>query len=129
MQEFEQKVMELKVYGFTVVDEVLDAGEVAELENFVVAREAAIGVESSHRGSARHLANLVGLSPLFFPLIDHPGVLPFVEAIMGRNLILGSLNARVLPGWCPAVTRATCRSRRRALWCATSCRWRCRRAA
>jgi hypothetical protein len=173
MQEFEQKVMELKVYGFTVVDEVLDAGEVAELKDFVVAREAAIGVESSHRGSARHLANLVGLSPLFFPLIDHPRVLPFVEAIMGRNLILGSLNARVvrpgdgrqilhsdvplplhrygteppvmmntiwplhdytarktaLPGWCPAVTRATCRSRRRALWCATSCRWRCRRAA
>ena len=99
MDPFEQKVLELKVYGYTIVEEVLSQAEVAVLRDLVLTEEARIGVESQHRGSARHLANLVWLSPSFFPLIDHPAVLPLIEAIMGRELILGSLNARVVrPG-------------------------------
>ena len=99
MDAFQQQLTELRVYGFTVVEQVLDARTVAALREFVLEEEAAIGVESSHRGSARHLANLIGLSPLFFPLIDHPQVLPLIEGIMGRDLILGSLNARIVrPG-------------------------------
>ena len=94
MNLFEQKVTELRVYGFTIVEDVLDPAEVVGMRDFVVASEEAIGVESTHRGSARDLANLVGLSPMFYPLIDHPKVLPYIEAIMGRDLILGSLNAR-----------------------------------
>ena len=99
MNEFQQKVTELRVFGVTLVEGVLEAAQVAEMREIVLAEEARIGVESSHRGSARHLANLVGLSPAFFPLIDHPKVLPLIEAIMGTDLILGSLNARVVrPG-------------------------------
>ncbi len=99
MDTFQQQVLELEVYGFTIVEDVLSAAEVLQLREMVVSEEERIGVESSHRGSARHLANLVGLSPCFFPVIDHPKVLPLVEAIMGRQLILGSLNARVVrPG-------------------------------
>jgi ectoine hydroxylase-related dioxygenase (phytanoyl-CoA dioxygenase family) len=96
---FQQKVLELQIYGFTIVEDVLSRAEVAELRDVVIREEGRIGVESSHRGSARHLANLIGLSPKFFSIIDHPAVLPLVEAIMGRDLILGSLNARVVrPG-------------------------------
>ena len=99
MDAFTQQVTELEVYGFTVLEDVLSSAQVTALRDFVLAEEARIGVESKHRGSARHLANLVGLTPLAFPLIDHPRVLPLVEAIMGRDLILGSLNARVVrPG-------------------------------
>lgn len=95
----EQKVTELRVYGFTVIEDVLAAEEVLELRELVVELAARLGVESQHRGRARHLANLVGLSPAFFKLIDHPAVLPLVEAIMGKDLILGSLNARIVrPG-------------------------------
>jgi ectoine hydroxylase-related dioxygenase (phytanoyl-CoA dioxygenase family) len=99
MEQFEQKVTEIQVYGFTVIHEVLNPNEISELRDFVVAEEERIGVITRHRGEARHLANLVNLSPMFFKIIDHPKVLPFIEAIMGRDLILGSLNARVVrPG-------------------------------
>ena len=99
MDLFEQKTTELRVFGFTVIEHVLDVAVVARLRDFVVETEERIGVESSHRGTARHLANLVGLSPIFFDLIDHEKVLPYVEAIMGSDLILGSLNARIVrPG-------------------------------
>ncbi len=99
MNEFQQKVTELRVYGVTIVEDVLPPATVAELRDIVMSEEERIGVESKHRGSARHLANLIGLSPAFFPLIDHEKVLPLIEAIMGKELILGSLNARVVrPG-------------------------------
>jgi hypothetical protein len=87
------------VFGFTVVDCVLTSDEVGELRELVTEFAEKIGVESRHRGLAGHLANLVTLSPAFFKVIDHPDVLPLVEAIMGRDLILGSLNARIVrPG-------------------------------
>ena len=99
MDTFSQQVNELKIYGFTVVEDVLTSAAVTAMREFVLEAAGRIGVESSHRGTARHLANLVGLDPMFFPVIDHPKVLPLVEAIMGPDVILGSLNARVVrPG-------------------------------
>jgi ectoine hydroxylase-related dioxygenase (phytanoyl-CoA dioxygenase family) len=99
MNKFDQHVMELKVYGYTIVEEVLTLQEVKAMREFVVDQEDRIGVVTHHRGIARHLANLINLDPMFFSVIDHPGVLPLIEAIMGEHLILGSLNARVVrPG-------------------------------
>ena len=99
MDTVEQKITELQVFGFTLVEDVLATDEIAEMRELVTETAAKIGVESRHRGRARHLANLVTISPVFFKLIDHPSVLPFVEAIMGEDLILGSLNARIVrPG-------------------------------
>ena len=69
------------------------------MRDFVVEKAFEIGVEHGHRGTARHLANLVTLDPMFLPTIDHPAILPYIEAMMGPHLILGSLNARVVrPG-------------------------------
>ena len=94
-----ERLAELKVWGFTVIRDVLDAAAAAAMRDFVVEQAFRIGVEHGHRGTARHLANLVTLDPMFLPAIDHPAVLPYVEETMGRHLILGSLSARVVrPG-------------------------------
>ena len=58
-----------------------------------------LGVDHLHLGTARHVANLVTIDPVFFQCVDHPKVLPYIEAVMGPHLILGSLNARIVrPG-------------------------------
>lgn len=93
------RLAELKVWGFTVIQDVLDATVAAKLRAFVEEQAFQIGVEHRHRGTARHLANLVTLDPMFLPTIDHPAILPYIETLMGPNLILASLNARVVrPG-------------------------------
>ena len=93
------RLAELRIWGFTVIHDVLDTTAAAAMRDFVVEHALRIGVEHGHRGTALHLANLVTLDPMFLPVIDHPSVLPYVEHVMGSNLILGSLNARVVrPG-------------------------------
>jgi hypothetical protein len=99
MKEFDQKLTELRVFRFAIVEDVLPPDDIESMREFVVKTEANIGVESCHRGTARHLANLVTLSPMFFQCIDHEKVLPYIESIMGQDLILRSLNAQVVrPG-------------------------------
>ena len=93
------RLAELRVWGFTIVEDVLDKETAAKMRAFVEDQAFEIGVEHRHRGTARHLANLVTLDPMFLPTIDHPAVLPYIEESMGRNIILGSLSARVVrPG-------------------------------
>ncbi len=94
-----RRLDELRVWGFTVIPDVLDADVAAAMRDFVFEHAFTIGVEHRYRGSARHLANLVALHPMFLQAIDHPAVLPYVEAVMGTELILGSLSARIVrPG-------------------------------
>ncbi|MEM7340794.1 MAG: phytanoyl-CoA dioxygenase family protein [Actinomycetota bacterium] len=96
MNDVEQHLTELRVFGFTIVEDVLAPAQVDAMREFVVDAEERIGVEMLHRGTARHLANLVALDPMFFDVIDHERVLPLIEMLMGPDLILGSLNARVV---------------------------------
>jgi ectoine hydroxylase-related dioxygenase (phytanoyl-CoA dioxygenase family) len=99
MDAFEQKLKEIEIYGFTLVENVLNDDEVAEMREALIKSEEEIGTESGHRGTASHVSNLVTRSPAFFKCIDHPKVLPFIEATMGDDLILGSLNSRIVrPG-------------------------------
>ena len=99
MEKLYQQITELKVYGYTIIPDVLNSNEVSELRDFVIEHENSMGVITNHLGEARHLANLIELDPMFFKLIDHVKALPIIESIMGDNLILGSLNARVVrPG-------------------------------
>lgn len=94
-----ERLLELKVLGFTIIEEVIEVATAHAMRDFVVEKAFSIGVEHRHRGTARHLANLVTLDPMFLPAIDHDAVLPYIEALMGKNLILGSLSARVVrPG-------------------------------
>lgn len=94
-----QRLAELSIWGFTVIRDVLKPDTVTAMRNFVEEHAFRIGVEHGFRGTARHLANLVTLDPMFLSVIDHEAVLPYIEEMMGRDLILGSLNARcVRPG-------------------------------
>ena len=57
------------------------------------------GEDLVFHGRAGHITNLPTLDPIYFPCIDHPKVLPLLEAVMGRELILASLNSRIVrPG-------------------------------
>ena len=94
-----QQQHELRVFGFTVVPDVLSRDTANTMRAFILDTEARIGVDTHHRGLARHLANVVALDPMFLPMLDHPRVLPLVESLMGENIILGSLSARIVrPG-------------------------------
>ncbi len=95
----QERLAELRIWGFTVIQNVLDESTAEAMRKFVEEHAFRIGVEHRHRGTARHLANLITLDPLFLPVIDHDAVLPYIEETMGKDLILGSLSARVVrPG-------------------------------
>lgn len=99
MNEFDQCVSEIEVFGFTVLKNVLDPQEADAMRTALIRCEKKEGTDHTHRGSARHVANLPVLDPIFFQCIDHPRTLPLLEYFLGKNLILGSLNSRIVrPG-------------------------------
>jgi len=99
MTEFDNAVYELDVYGFTIVESVLTAQQVAEMRGVLLRLNDEVGEERGGEGSCRHVSNLPTLDPIFFPVIDHPGILPILEHYLEQSLILGSLNSRIVrPG-------------------------------
>jgi ectoine hydroxylase-related dioxygenase (phytanoyl-CoA dioxygenase family) len=99
MLELEAAVREIEVYGFTLVERVLTPQEIEPIKQALIRCEREVGEEHTFGGPARHVSNLPTLDPLFFPVIDHPRVLPILEQVLGKSLILGSLNARIVrPG-------------------------------
>ena len=99
MNELEQQIAELEVYGFTLVEGVLDAAEVGAMREALMRLEEEVGTEHGHRGTARHVSNLPVLDRIFWPTLDHPRILPLLEHFLGESLILGSLNSRIVrPG-------------------------------
>ena len=99
MNEQQQALQELEIYGFTILENVLDT-ETAEYMRETLKRcERDHGTESGHRGSASHVANLPVMDRVFHQTIDHPRVLPLLEHFLQPSLILGSLNSRIVrPG-------------------------------
>ncbi|GMV81428.1 MAG: hypothetical protein AMXMBFR7_26120 [Planctomycetota bacterium] len=99
MKSLEQHAFELDLHGFTVIENVLNAAEVSELRVCTRRLAEEVGTEATFGGPARHVANLVARDRSYWPLIDHTRVLPVVEAVLGPQLILGSLNSRIVrPG-------------------------------
>ena len=91
--------MEIEVYGFTLLENVLSGEDAAEMREALIRCEREVGTEHQHRGAARHVSNLPVLDRVFHPCIDHPRVLPILEHFLDRSLILGSLNSRIVrPG-------------------------------
>ena len=95
MESLEQALLEMEVYGFTLLEGVLNPEEVFHLKECLIRCYDRTGHEQNFMGTAGHVTNLPTQDPLFFPLLDHPKILPILEAILGKNLILGSLNARI----------------------------------
>ena len=99
MTPLEQQILEIELFGFTIIPEVLTAAEAAHLREVMKRLEREQGTDSKHRGTARHVSNLTTLDRAFHPLIDHAKVLPVLEHFLGQGLILGSLNSRIVtPG-------------------------------
>ncbi|MBS13800.1 MAG: hypothetical protein CME19_19675 [Gemmatimonadetes bacterium] len=99
MTEAEKAILEIDVYGFTVLERVLTEEGAVEMREALIRCEEEVGTDHKHRGTARHVSNLPTLDPVFFKTIDHPRVLPVLEHYLGENMILGSLNSRIVrPG-------------------------------
>jgi ectoine hydroxylase-related dioxygenase (phytanoyl-CoA dioxygenase family) len=99
MSETERAIQEIEIYGFTTLEGVLSDDEVAAVKEALIRCEREHGEDHRFGGTARHVSNLPVLDPVFLPIIDHPRTLPVLEHFLGRSLILGSLNSRIVrPG-------------------------------
>jgi ectoine hydroxylase-related dioxygenase (phytanoyl-CoA dioxygenase family) len=95
-----QRRFEVETYGFTVLESVIDPALARELADAVSVADARVGTEYVHQAAyARHVMNLLACDERFLALIDHAVVLDAIESMLGSDVILGSLNARILrPG-------------------------------
>ena len=95
MESLAQALLEIEVYGFTLLEDVLNPEEVSHLKDCLILCYERTGHEQNFMGTAGHVTNLPAQDPAFFFLMDHPKTLPILESILGKSLILGSLNARI----------------------------------
>ena len=99
MSDTENASHEIDVYGFTVLQSVISGDEAAAMREALIVCMEEHGTDSNHRGTAGHVSNLPTMDKIFWPTIDHPRTLPILEHFLGTNLILGSLNSRIVrPG-------------------------------
>lgn len=99
MNELEQAIAEVEIYGFTLLENVLSTEVAEQMRAALIRCEREVGTEHTHRGSARHVSNLPTLDRVFHQCVDHPRVLPVLENFLEPSLILGSLNSRIVrPG-------------------------------
>jgi ectoine hydroxylase-related dioxygenase (phytanoyl-CoA dioxygenase family) len=96
----DQACFELDLYGFTVLPSVLTPGEAARLSALLDEADAEIGVEYVYEEAFARLVPCVpALADEFLSLIDHPAVLPVLERVLGEDIVLGSMNSRIVrPG-------------------------------
>jgi len=95
-----QARFELETFGFTVLPAVIPADRAERLASLLDDADAEVGTDYTHDGAhSRHVANLPARADEFLALADHPDVLALVEAVLGDDVVLGSMNARILrPG-------------------------------
>ena len=92
--------LEFALYGFTVLEGAITEERAAELAVVLAQADRVAGTDYTHQQAyARHVKSVFVHDPVFLELIDNPTVLAFVEDALGPDIILGSLNARIVrPG-------------------------------
>ena len=101
MTPFDQAVTEIKLYGFTLVHDVLNHDEIQTYKEALIRLTESSGQADYANRNAMSLCifNLPSLDPLFFNVIDHPVILPILEYFLEPSLVLGSLSSRIVrPG-------------------------------
>lgn len=92
------RTRELEEAGFTVFPDFVDANHLAALrdavERLYEAEGENAGAEFRQEPNSRRLANLVDKGELFRGLIAVPEILQAIEAVLGPEFKLSSLNAR-----------------------------------
>jgi ectoine hydroxylase-related dioxygenase (phytanoyl-CoA dioxygenase family) len=104
MSDRERRLHEIEECGYTIIEGVMAAETVARLSE-ELERLYDLQARTSGRpwGPERGLENLPNKSPLFLAVIEAARpVLELMEAILGPNLVLASLNARSSSAYTPA---------------------------
>ena len=97
MSAIEQAVFDLDLYGFAVLPSVLAKDEAAALAEALDEADAVIGIDYSYDDAFARLVPCVpALSDAFMALVDHPQVLPVLERVLGEDIVLGSMNSRIV---------------------------------
>ena len=96
IKKLEQALFEMHVYGFTLIEKVLEKKQISLIKNCLIKHSKNIGTEQNFLGTAKHVSNLITLDEKFLELIDNNHVMPILEKILGEDLILGSLNGRIV---------------------------------
>lgn len=98
LPDLNQAKREFDERGFVVLEEFIDPGWLAELQQ---ATEHQFDREGSEAGSefktetgSRRLANLVNKGEVFQRVVAEPRLLNFIELVLGAEFKLSSLNAR-----------------------------------
>ena len=96
----EQACFELELFGFAILPSVLSEEDTAALARLLDKADEERGVEYTYNGAfARLIPNTPAIDDAFLSLIDHPAVLPVLERVLGKDIVLGSMNSRVVrPG-------------------------------
>ena len=96
----EQAVFELDLYGFTVLPSVIPESDAAELVRILDEADERIGIEYVYDNAfARSVPCAPALDDRFMALVDNPQALAVVERVLGPEIVLGSMNARIIrPG-------------------------------
>lgn len=96
----DQAVFELELYGFAVLPGVIPEAEALRLAEELDAADERIGIEYVYDGAyARSVPCAPALGDGFMALVDNAQALAVVERVMGPDLVLGSMNARIVrPG-------------------------------
>src|SRR5262245_56854435 len=95
--DLEQRLFELDLFGFTVLPSVLDEPETAKLAKLLDEADEAFGIDYVYDGAFARLVPCVpAIAIAFLPLVDHPAMMPVLEGVLGEDIVLGSMNARIL---------------------------------
>lgn len=104
MDERERRLDELDERGYTLIEGVIDPATVTELRDEIERLYARVGeLTGKAWGPERGLENLTNKSRLFLDVVEKARpVIELMEAILGPNLVLASLNARSSSAYTPA---------------------------
>lgn len=96
----DQALFELDLHGFTIVPGLIAEAEARRLAAVIDEADARIGVDYTYDNAyARLVSCAPALDPGFMALVDHPAVLPVLERVLGEDIVLGSMNCRIVrPG-------------------------------
>ena len=101
MDAFDQALAEIETFGFTLLPNVLTANQAGALREALirVAEENGEAGYENRGGTSLLVRNLPTLDPVFLQIVDHPVVLPILERVLDKTLVLGSLSSRIVrPG-------------------------------
>ncbi len=93
----EQHLQRIAIDGYTVLEDAIEPGLVAELRDTIRRLQRDLGVEPRNTAAEGHatrrMYNLLAKDPAFASMPAHPAVLPLVERLLDRGCLLSGMTA------------------------------------